>query len=281
MTEHICQWCLKKRANSKEHLIVSKRLKEVRSKKLISERNDNVTKTFKGITCKDCNKLLKDYEERDSATLSYVTVWKLLAGNMNNKFSGHQNFLLVNSSCETIKFFGDMLKSAIQNGNVFPNNTFRYSIDLNKWTAKNDTYSYVSNDPLTITAGKTGLPLEGARVYVSGNNEDDIGVVKETGKDGRTELTLPMRVEKLYIIADEIRIENISTGETINKTIDFVFYISHRAELDRIIFFIPLQGKMNTPWKYSVVSIHQKNVRDLININMPEYGICKIRPYFM
>jgi hypothetical protein len=124
-----CIFCAEKNASSKEHLIANSRLRRIQSLKAEKQRNDNIRKKYKKITCEDCNRKLGQYEARQSVNLAYSTIWKILAGNINNAFTD-QDYILSNTQGDSIQSFEKQIREVIEGEYILPANTFAFDIEI-------------------------------------------------------------------------------------------------------------------------------------------------------
>ena len=110
-----CRMCKENLASSKEHLITNSRLNTINKNR--KGTNDNNQKTFKNITCKDCNNLLGKYEY-SILLRSHITLWKILAGNINDTFNKDTNnkYKLENTLVKSLELYEkEILDIILQN----------------------------------------------------------------------------------------------------------------------------------------------------------------------
>ena len=125
-----CRYCQKNYARSKEHIIVNSRLDSLNKFKNLTQRNDNIRKTYKNITCTECNHILGEYESKNWICLANATIWKILAGNTNSAFEEDSEYILKHSDERCIKNFENVLLTVIKSTNLaLQDNTFTFNID--------------------------------------------------------------------------------------------------------------------------------------------------------
>jgi len=112
-------------ASSKEHVINNSR------RIFIKNRGANLGNTkarFRGITCSNCNSYLGSIEEKTYSGLAIATLWKVLAGNINNAFERAPWAQIHYTDLITIKNTLDILRNALLEAKVFPENMFGYNL---------------------------------------------------------------------------------------------------------------------------------------------------------
>ena len=79
--------------------------------------------------CEACNNELGEYEEKHRHNLAYVTIWKLLGGNINKSFDEQNKYYLKNTTNPTIESFEHMMLDVIKGKSILPLHTFKYDLD--------------------------------------------------------------------------------------------------------------------------------------------------------
>ena len=123
-----CRYCQKNDAASKEHIIANRRLKEIQKPKPSEQKNDNIKKHYRGITCQRCNHILGQYEQESKDHLAISTVWKIMAGNSNGVFDQKLPYFLKNSTAGCIEKYERRVLDIINLKKVMPENTFGFDI---------------------------------------------------------------------------------------------------------------------------------------------------------
>lgn len=271
MNNKVCRYCGLRPASSKEHLIANSRLTRIKSLKYPGQPNDNVRKTFKGITCEPCNKELGKYEEGRWSSLAYATVWKILAGNLNSSFSDPSH-KLSNSDVPYISSWEEILQLVVRDGHqVLPLLTF--SFDFDPSSLKSDYSHTVAVQKIKISLkNEVGDPIQGGILYAkdkkgSSLNSAYVGI---SDAGGMAESTVLIALESVCVVAEELCIENTENGEKIFKLIDFIIYISFDFNRHRLVLILPLIGDLQTPWPNcnlrashkGFISILQKHIKE-------------------
>jgi hypothetical protein len=112
-------------ASSREHIIHNSRRKFIRDN---GGDFGNEKARFKGITCANCNEYLGRYEEKYNSNLAISTLWKVIAGNINNVFGNNHWGLTQNTSKESLYYYLEILKNAFNERQVFPENMLGYKL---------------------------------------------------------------------------------------------------------------------------------------------------------
>ena len=161
-----CVFCTERNASSKEHLIANSRLKRIQSFKAEEQRNDNIRKKYKKITCEICNRRLGKYEEKSPVTLAYSTAWKILAGNINGTFTD-QDYILSNTKEEGVKSYEKQIRKIIEGEFILPANTFAFDIENGNSFAIN--FGIATFNYKTEIVDENGHPVEDALLYLKDN----------------------------------------------------------------------------------------------------------------
>ena len=275
-----CRYCHEKPASSKEHLIASSRLSRIKSFKEEDNRNDNIRKTFKGITCSDCNNELGKYERDRWSNLAYATIWKVLAGNINSAFSSKEH-QLTKTTKEDIELYEKQVLESIQKKLSLVANTFHFDFDSNSLIKKNQHTTALKKVCLNLV-DESGNPVEGAKVYTKdkGGSEDEKGYLTESNVDGKAELKILMAYESVFVVPEKITITNQSTFANFCKEIDFIIYMSFDANQHRLIVILPIIGKIQTKWNDAELAITHKSFLDIAKEYVKDINITNVVPYF-
>ena len=82
-----------------------------------------------GITCENCNNTLGRFESQTIRGLAIATLWKVIAGNINCVFGDKSDWaLLSNTKLETLTYYEALLKHALLNNKIFPENMLGYDL---------------------------------------------------------------------------------------------------------------------------------------------------------
>lgn len=274
-----CRYCRTNNASSKEHLVANRRLSQINSFKNPEEINDNVPKTFKKITCETCNNELGKYEDKSEFNLAHATIWKILAGNINNAFERYSQYTLNNSSIRTIAICEEQLFNTIQNSLILPNLTFTFSFDAQKSVFQNRFGEAVSkNIPKVFDIN--GNPLDDVTLYSKDSfpNNNDIGYFAKSNNYGEFDLSILTNFEKIIIVKENIQIfiDNIET----RSDIDIIIYVTYNANNHRLILFYPLIGEIQNVKYNSIVEINFRDFLLILNSHIPEFAITELNEYF-
>lgn len=276
----VCRFCRSRPASSREHVVARSRLKTINSFKSDQERNDNIKKEYRGITCdkdspeRGCNNAIGKYEEFSWSNLAQATVWKVLAGNINQVFT--EDWLIIsNAPPDTILHYEDMLCSAIKSNSKFPDLTYTFDLDA-------------SNSELFSKFGIASKSVhfrarQGAAFYSkdSAASNEDAGYLAEANEQGEAELNVLMRLETIEVVTGEAELINLESGERKLFVADYIIYLSADANSHRIAFILPLVGGIVTGWSAeAAIEVGKANFLDILNKNMSNLKITKISPYF-
>ncbi len=278
----ICRYCKTKNASSKEHLIANARLTAIKAHKIDNQNNDNIRKTYKGITCESCNNELGRYEEATLYNLAYATIWKILAGNVNGVFTD-KNYLLSNTPNRDIESYEQQFLKIIQTQDaIIPNNTFRFDFYPNKTIIENHFGKAYLNHNFKIKDEK-GNPLEGVAVLIKDNSasKQEKCYTSISDSDGSAFLSVLAHAELVKIVAEELLITNEETGEFIIKKIDVIIYLSISFSFaHRLIFILPIIGGFQTTWENALCSIQHKDFLKILQDNLEDITITNLIQYF-
>lgn len=282
MNNKTCRYCGLRLASSKEHLIADSRLTRIKSFRYPDQANDNVRKTFKGITCEPCNRELGKYEEKRWSSLAYATVWKILAGNLNLSFSDLSH-KLSNSDMLCISSFEELLRLVIKGGNrVLPSLTFSFDFDPN--SLKSDHNHTVAVQKIQISfKDEAGNPIQGATFYAKDKkgtspNSAYLGI---SDAGGMAESKVLIALESVCVVAEEVCIENTDNGEKIFKLIDVIIYISFDMNRHRLVLILPLIGDLQTPWPNCNLRVSHKGFIPILQKHIKDIRIIDITSYFL
>jgi hypothetical protein len=262
-------------------LIANSRLITINSFKENGETNDNIQKTYKKITCEPCNNELGKYEELKWSNLSYATVWKVLAGNVNCAFDRSPEYLLNNTDKLTIESFEEQMFDIIKTKKIIPENTFKFDFNPMKSDLTNKFGVAVKSVKIN-PVDESGKPIEGVKIFVKdkGGGSKEKGYTASSDKNGNAELNILTRVELVRILKEELTITNSKTKETKDIKIDFLVYISFNSNNHRLVFLLPLIGKINTGWVNSDIEIKHRGFLKILQDNFEELSILELTKYF-
>lgn len=157
------------KASSKEHVIHNSRRRFIRDN---GGDLGNEKARFKGITCNSCNNFLGQKEELYNSSLAISTLWKVIAGNINNVFASHPWCLTNNTSKDTLIKHAANLKAMFLNNQIAPENMLSYRLSYSGTT---NSLGQVKFSMLRISEGVIVVPetlvCKGER---SGNIEKQI-----------------------------------------------------------------------------------------------------------
>ncbi len=276
----ICRYCHKNTASSREHLIVKAMLSRINLLRSDDIKDDNIRKTFKNITCPECNNTLGQYEGKTITNLVYATVWKILAGNANSA-SFSEEHCLKNTGIEVIESHEKQLLEIIKGGErVLPNNTFYFDFDTNSVSDKS-SYTMVSQKFRVRVVNEAGDPIEGASVATGGDSKHNAAYFTKTNSDGRTELQILRIYHAVFVTSEELIIENQHTLESFSKEVDVIISLSYNSHGHRVIVVLPLVGTIQTGWKNSYIRFtYKKSYLDIVRNNIKDINITSLSPYF-
>jgi hypothetical protein len=277
-----CRKCKIEDASSKEHLIANSRLSQINSFKTINEKNDNIPKTYKKITCENCNNLMGRYEEKRWSNLAYATAWKILAGNYNSAFEQYPDFIIKNTPKEIIEKYESELLMLINGDGFLPENTFTFSFDPNLSDLKKK-FGFASVQCIIKLLDQDGNIIHGASVYSkdNGGGEKEVGYQATTDKYGMAKIDVLTRVEIVRVITEDLILTNINSGEKKNAIIDIVVYISFNSNSHRLVFIFPLLAKYQTNWEDGTkINVSHKGFLNILQNNFPEIAFTEIEEYY-
>ena len=235
-----CRYCQKNYAKSKEHIIVNSRLDSINKFKNLTQRNDNIKKTYKNITCMECNHILGEYESKNWICLANATIWKILAGNTNNAFEGDSEYILQHSDERCIKNFENALLTVIKSKNLaLRDNTFTFNIDHKTIDSENKPGKSIMKYNVKC-ADESGRPLKGVRIYMFQNNAN-LGYEWLSNDNGEVPMTVLAGLEMVKIVSEKLTIQNQCTAEKIYKDLDIIIYVSLGPGNHRILVMLPLK----------------------------------------
>jgi hypothetical protein len=279
----ICRFCQNRPATSNEHIVANSRLKKINAFKDEDGKNDNVRKRFKGITCEECNNKLGTYERLRWSNLAHATIWKILAGNINNVFANFPEYQLKNTTEDTNKFYEAQFLQAVTEDVFFSENTFTFSFDPSTLQLTNK--SGRATVPISFrSVDQLGNPIEGAKFYSkdTGGQSEEVGYVTTSDKNGIAAVTVLATVEMLHIFEDELLVSNTSTNESFTKRIDFIVYLSFDFNSRRLLFVLPLIPRRVSQLNHTEIRyrVSHRGFLSILQNHFPEIAIMEISPYF-
>lgn len=279
----ICRYCKIKQARkgkNGEHIIVASRLREINSFKTECERNDNIQKGYK-ITCENCNNLLGEYERERWSNLTYATVWKILASNVNSVFRRHPDFIIENTPPEIIEKYEFEFLKLIKGDGFLPKNTFSFSFDPNKSELKKK-FGIASQKIKLKSKDENGNSIQGATFYTKdkGGGEKEVGYQVSSDERGIAEIDVLTRIELVRVVKEKLILTNSESDEIQKTTIDIIIYISFNSNSHRLVFILPLIGTYNTGWNNVTIKANHKGFLKIIQDNFPEIAFTEINEYF-
>lgn len=284
MNETTCLYCNENKADSNEHLIVDRRIKRINSFKTDQEKNDNIQKDFKKITCEPCNNRLGEYEEKSTWNLAYATIWKIIAGNINKAFNRLPEYYFGITSDKTIKFYENLLLNVVKKELILPKNTFDF--DFNPMNSSlSNKFGFATKKILINPVNEKGEPIEGAKIYTkdkSGSGTEN-GYIATSDKNGKAELKILTAIEKIRVVKETIKINNSNDLNSKEKNIEFesIVYLSFNANGNRLICILPLLHSVSTDWGDIIIELFDENFfLKTINKAFPEMEIVTIRKFF-
>jgi hypothetical protein len=270
-----CRYCKDKNPSSKEHLVANRRLIQINSFKQLEEINDNVPKTFKKITCESCNNELGKYEDKSAFNLAHATIWKILAGNINNAFERYPEYILKISSLKTININEEQLLNIIKENLILPELTFTFSFDAQKSIFQN-RFGEAVKKIVSKVLDENGNPIEDAVFYSKDSflNNNDSGYISKSNKNGEINIDILTRIEKIKIIKENIHINNEI------KEIEIIIYISFDANNHRLILIFPLIGEIKIGLKNKFIEIIFEDLLIILQKHLPEISITELKNYY-
>lgn len=280
MSNKVCRFCKVRPPSSKEHVIADSRLRQIKSFK--PDSNDNIQRTFKGITCEECNNFLGDtYESHSPFHLAYATIWKVLAGNVNNAFNRLPDFQLNNTSSEAIEKAEAQLLSHLNKPELcLPEITFEFDLDALEGFSES---SNAATKKLQINiVDENGHPIQGAVTALrdKAGGEEERGYSAETNALGRADLEVLMRLELVRSVSYNTNVQNLDSGERFTKKSDAIVYVSQAANARRLLVLLPINSPIQTNWANARIEISEPGFLPLVQENFPDLKIKAIRPYF-
>ncbi|MCP5142442.1 MAG: hypothetical protein H6980_08845 [Gammaproteobacteria bacterium] len=118
-------------ASSKEHVINNSRRKLIQK---LGADLGNEKARYKGITCNNCNRELGKHEARTWSELAIATMWKVVAGNINQVFINIPWARTTVTDIDTLTHYSDILRDALINEKVFPENMLTYDLEYHSIT---------------------------------------------------------------------------------------------------------------------------------------------------
>ena len=281
MSAIICKYCKEKNASSKEHLIANSRLISINSFKERNETNDNIQKTYKKITCENCNNELGKYEEKEWYNLAYATIWKVLAGNINAAFKRQPDYLLKNTSISTIQFFEQQFLDIIKTEKIIPGNTFKFDFDPMN-SALTNKFGLAVKSVVFKPVDENGKPIERVKIFSKdkGGGSNEGGYTVSTDETGKAELNILTRVELVRVVEEISTLTNLDTNEKRTFKTDFLIYVSFNSNSHRLIFILPLIHQINTSWSNARIQLKHRDFLKIIQENFTELKITGLNEYF-
>ena len=276
-----CRYCRNSDATSREHIIVDSRLRSINKFKNSTQRNDNIPKTYKNITCKECNQILGEYESTKWSFLAYATIWKILAGNANDAFTKKSEYILKHSDKRCIEYFENVLLAAIKSKNlVLPEYTFTFDIEPKTLNSENKLGKAIQSAVVRCVGDELGLPIEGVVVYLKpkGGSDKEKGYYSQSNESGEASLNILMRLEMIKIVSERLTIQNSITKEEICKNIDVIIYVSLNLENHRTLVILPLLGTYNTGWPNTPLKTSHKGFLKIVQNHISDIKIVGLKP---
>lgn len=276
-----CRFCNQKNASSKEHLVANRRLSQINSFKDSQEVDDRITKTFKKITCESCNNELGRYEDSSYYNLAQATIWKILAGNINNAFERYPGYVLNNSSLETVESYERLFFNFIKNNQICPDLAFTFNFDSQKSIFQNRFGEAVKKINVNIL-DENGSPIEDAIFYSKDKFPvgDDGAYIAKSNSDGFVDVNILARLEKIIVATETCTFKNLITNETIEMDVDFIIYISFDLNEHRLIFILPLIGPVSTGWPDVSVEIKHVGFLVILQKHLKDIAVIELNKYF-
>lgn len=277
-----CRFCRLNNASSKEHLIADSRLRTINSFKNAADANDNIQKTYKKITCEACNNKLGKYEEEHRHNLAYATIWKLLAGNINESFDRQNEFYLKNPTSPTIELFENMMLDVIKGKSILPLHTFKYDLDPTSSEFENK-FGFAAQKVVIKPVDENGMPIEGVKVFAQdkGGGEDEKGYIISSNEDGIAEFNILTRIESIRIIRETIIVEPSSEDLKLKIDFEIIIYLSFDSNSNRVLVILPLLHNLKTDYGELIITLFDEAffLRSLRK-SFPELEVVSIEKYF-
>ena len=278
MPEKKCRYCKGRNATSKEHIIVDSRLRNINKFKNLAQRDDDIRKIYRHITCDACNHVLGEYESKDWIHLAYATIWKILAGNTNNAFKEESEYVLRHSDELCTKDLEYRFLDVIKSNKVLPNHTFTFSMDDRTLNFENKPGKAITNTSIRCV-DDLGRPVEGAKVCMFQNNAR-IGDESTTDEKGQASLKVLMGLEMVKIVSEKLTIQNKDTKEEIYMDFDIIIYISIGPGNHRILVLAPLicSHMYNIGW--SNPKLYHKDTLKIVQKHISDARIVELKRVF-
>lgn len=271
-----CRYCKDKNASSKEHVVANRRLTQINSFKQLEEINDNIPKIFKKITCETCNNELGKYEDKSEFNLAHATIWKILAGNINNAFERYPEYILKITSLKTINIYEEQFLNSIKNNLIFPALTFSFSFDAQNSVFQN-RFGEAVKKIVTKVLDENGNPIEDVTFYSKDSflNNNDSGYISKSNENGEININILTRIEKIKIVKEYIYINNEI------KEIEIIIYISFDANNHRLILIFPLIGEIKIGLENKFIEIILEDFSTILQKHLPEISITELKNYYI
>ncbi|OYU13025.1 MAG: hypothetical protein CFE38_05365 [Comamonadaceae bacterium PBBC1] len=263
-------------ASSKEHLISSKRLNQIKlTNKILTNANDNIKKTYKHITCESCNNELGIYESKSEINLGYATIWKLLAINYSKQEIKINYLKFKNTSLLTIFKFMTILQKCIKENGVFENSTFVFDYYLG--AKVEPTYNQGIFQSSIKSVDENGNPIEDVNIYISTNgfHSGDRGFATKSDESGTAKIRILKNADYLNIFSVPFYVVDHARGFISQTFIEWAFYAIINSNGARILIALPLTDEKIA--KYLDERIYKSNLEEIIKNNFTELEILNLK----
>ena len=275
----LCRYCRLNSSSSREHVIANSRLRDLRN--FQTNIGENLQKQFKGITCESCNnKLGNQYESLSPINQAYATIWKILAGNVNNVFSKAPDFQISKTPRDELHFFEDRFLEVLRENKILLENTFHFD-----WDAERDFidhYGVATKKVLHKATDYLGNPLGAVKVSFkdrAGSHKEKAYTI-ETGPDGAGQMEMGMHVELARVVTEDLRIKNLENNVTHTIPADIIIYISQAINAHRIAVIIILPCITISEWPFSKFDFYHSDFLSILKIHFPEFKFKALNPFF-
>ena len=273
-----CRYCKNHNASSREHIIANSRSHSINKFKNQTQRNDNIQKAYKNITCKKCNNTLGQYESKSWYSLAYATIWKILAGNTNNAFKNGSTYVLKHSSKYCIESYEDRFLTLVKSKNrILPNYTFKITVDPNTLILENKPGKAVQKMVVSLT-DKSDHPIKRMDVRLKpqipdGSSGEVDPYYSQSDENGQATFNVLLRLETVKIVSEKLTIQNMITEEKIYKDIDIIIYVSIGPYNSGILIMLPLICNHNTGWYFIPLDMFHREYLKIVQDAIPDIKI--------
>lgn len=266
------------KASSKEHLISAKRLNAIKkTNKDSADTNDNIQKTYKHITCEECNNELGIYESASNINLGYATVWKLLAINYSEQNIKNYDLKLKYSTQDAIFELMTTLRECIGNEGVFESHTFVFDFYIG--AAIEPKYNQGIHRNSIKIADEDGNPIEGACVYIKTNgfHSGDKGLLTTSNPLGHAEIRMLKNADYLNIFSTPFCVTDHRLGFISETFIEWIIYVILNIDGERILIAMPLLEKNLKQYLFEEIYIN--TLHEIITNNFQELEIKNLKSF--